>query len=101
LSRVAKIGFKVFRWHFVLQWFLLALFRGFGFVRGWLCKVSQIGLSFLGIRFGKSKSHHFSASVLVSIKYSLVSAVVSVQNKVRSFSASVSVYIKYFGSGQK
>jgi len=29
-----KIGFKVFRWRFGLHWFLLALFRGFSFVRG-------------------------------------------------------------------
>jgi hypothetical protein len=54
----------------------LALFRGFGFVRGWFCKVSKIGLSFLRKGFGKSKNRTFSASVLVSIKYFLVSAVV-------------------------
>jgi hypothetical protein len=34
LCQVAKIGFKVFRWRFGLQWFWLALFHGFGFVRG-------------------------------------------------------------------
>ena len=42
----------------------------------WLCKVSKIGLSLFSVSFGKSKSRLFSASVLVSVKYFLVSAVV-------------------------
>jgi len=54
----------------------LALFRGFGFVRGWLYKVSKIGLSFLCKGFGKNKNRSFLASVLVSIKYFFVSKVV-------------------------
>jgi hypothetical protein len=58
-------------------------------------------LSFFGAGFGKSKSHPFSASVLVSIKYFLVSAVVLVQSKVRLFSASVLVRIKFLGFGKK
>jgi len=63
----------------------LALFRGFGFVRGWLYKVSKIGLSFLGKGFGKNKIRTFSASVWVSIKYFLVLANILVQSKVRLF----------------
>jgi len=33
--RVAEIGFKVFNSGFGQRKFRLALFRGFGFVRGW------------------------------------------------------------------
>jgi len=57
----------------------MSIFIGGGF--GWLCKVSKIGFSFLGKGFGKSKSHPLSASVSVSIKYFLVSAVVLVKVK--------------------
>jgi len=39
--RVAKIGFKVFGLCFGLRWFQLALFRGFGFIRGRLCRFSK------------------------------------------------------------
>ena len=57
-------------------------------------------MSFFGTGFGKSKSHPFSASVLVSIKYFLASAVVLVQSKVCLFSAGVLVRIKFLGFGQ-
>jgi len=58
-------------------------------------------LSFFGIGFGKSKSHLFSASILVSIKHFLVSVVVLVQSKVRLFSAGVLVCIKFLSFGKK
>ena len=57
-------------------------------------------MSLFGVRFGKSKSRFFSTSVLVSVKYFLVSVVFLVQSKVRLFSASVSVRIKFLGFGK-
>jgi hypothetical protein len=51
--------------------------------------------------FCKNKSRPSSASVLVSIKYFFVSAVVFAQSKVRLFSAGVQVRIKFLGFGKK
>jgi len=76
------------------SWFLagVSVYGGFD----WLCPfppsvflVGFVGfqnrLVFFSTGFGKSKSHLFSASVLVSIKYFLVSAVVLAQSKVCLF----------------
>jgi hypothetical protein len=49
------------------------------------CVGFQNRLFFFSIGFGKSKIHPFSTSVLVSIKYFLVSTVVLAQSKVRLF----------------
>jgi hypothetical protein len=47
----------------------LALFRGFGFVRGWLCRFSESACLCLAKVLAKIKVHSFSAGILVSVKF--------------------------------
>jgi len=47
----------------------LALFRGFGFGRGWLCRFSKSACLCLAKVLAKIKVHSFSAGILVSIKF--------------------------------
>jgi hypothetical protein len=47
----------------------LALFRGFGFVPGWLCRSSKSACLCLAKVLAKIKVHPFSAGILVSVKF--------------------------------